>query len=87
MEIIKNQTLYKCSYCGKRLLTKKGAKIHEERYCRHEDSPHEQAEKRKREECTHENTHEVWSYMAGEAVMEPDHLECLDCGEWLRGGD
>lgn len=26
---------------------------------------------------------EKWSYIPGEVVMQPDHDECLLCGEWL----
>lgn len=33
MKVLTNQTLYQCDHCGKRLLTKHGAKVHEEQYC------------------------------------------------------
>ena len=31
-------------------------------------------------ECDHENIRTVWTRIPGEAVEEPDHDECLDCG-------
>lgn len=27
---------------------------------------------------------EIWSYIPGEAVMQPDHLECRLCGERIK---
>lgn len=30
---LKNQTLYQCEQCGKRLLTPHGAKLHKTKYC------------------------------------------------------
>ncbi|MFD2210701.1 hypothetical protein ACFSMW_13405 [Virgibacillus halophilus] len=36
------------------------------------------------EKCHHPITDEVWSTIPGEsAVMQPDHVECMICGEWL----
>jgi len=80
MEVIKNVTVYKCSYCGKRLLTKKGAKIHENKYCWHSDSPHQKSIVEKKEKCEHKNVETQYSYIPGEAVKEPSHNECMDCG-------
>lgn len=79
MRVLKNQTIYQCEYCGKRLLSKRGAKIHEEEYCR--NSPKVQ-EKRIREimSCNHEwDTH--WTPIPGEEWRyEPDHSYCIRCG-------
>lgn len=82
MIILKNQTLFQCEYCDKRLLSKLGAKIHEEDYCR--NSP---MVKRKKEDeirnCNHEmDTH--WNYIPGEAVMEPQYDYCINCGATSR---
>lgn len=33
--------------------------------------------------CHHPLVHEVWSGIPGEYVMQPDHEECLICGEWV----
>lgn len=81
MEILKNQTLYKCSYCGKRLLSKKGCVLHENEYCKDWKSPYQQAVKKFQAECEHKNTDEVWDYIPGEAVKEPSYVYCLDCGK------
>ena len=78
MRILKNQTIYQCEYCNKRLLSKKGAQIHEEQYCSKSTIV-----KQKRIEvikgCEHD-WDEVWSYIPGEAVMEPSHNVCIKCG-------
>lgn len=79
--ILTNQTLYQCEYCGKRLLTKRGCILHENDYCWHEDSPHKQRIKAIQNACRHENTDEVWGYIPGEAVMQPEHRRCVDCGK------
>ena len=34
-----------------------------------------------KQECQHKNTETVWTYIQGEAVKQPDHDVCLDCGE------
>lgn len=77
MLILENQILYQCEHCNKRFITKQGAKTHEEQYCYLSPIP-----KAKRKErimnCDHE-WHTVWDYMAGEAVKEPDHDECIHC--------
>ena len=79
MEVLKGQTIYKCSYCGKRLLSRNGCKIHEEKYCWHKDSPNKVNMIERRKLCNHE-FEEVWSYIPGEAVMQPDHAKCILCG-------
>jgi hypothetical protein len=33
--------------------------------------------------CDHPKTEEIWTYMLGEAVMEPDHEECIICQKRL----
>lgn len=82
MIVLKNQTLYQCEYCGKRLLSRNGAKIHEEQYCG--QSP---IVKQKRideiKKCNHEYT-EHWDYIPGEAVKEPHYSYCLECGATER---
>ncbi|MCK5017397.1 MAG: hypothetical protein KAS32_10055 [Candidatus Peribacteraceae bacterium] len=83
METLKNQTLYKCSYCGKRLLTKHGCKLHENEYCGAKTSPNIKQIINKRESCSHENIEEVWSYIPRESVKQPDHYKCVDSGAIL----
>ena len=79
MITLKNQTIYQCEYCGKRLLSKNGAKIHEKEYCK--ESP---IVKKKRIEeisnCKHDwETH--WTPIVGEEWRyEPDHSYCGICG-------
>jgi len=80
MKILKNQTIYQCEYCKKRLLSKNGARLHENHYCWQPLSPNQKAIKKKQEECTHENSETIWSYIPGETVKQPDHDLCLDCG-------
>jgi len=83
MNILINQTLYQCSYCGKRLLSVKGCKLHENSYCTNPASPHAKAIIEKQETCPHNNVEEVWSYIPGEAVKQPDHDVCIDCNKRL----
>lgn len=84
MKIIRNQTLYQCSYCGKRKLTKRGCILHEDKYCWHPKSPHKIRVAKgitdKQRNCKHRNTEEIWSYIPGEAVKQPDYELCIDCG-------
>ena len=80
MEILKNQTLYKCSYCGARKLTKRGCIQHETLYCSAELSPHKMDIKKWQAKCPHKNIDTVYSYIPGEAVQQPDHDVCIDCG-------
>ncbi|MCM3110651.1 hypothetical protein [Lederbergia lenta] len=78
MKTLKNQTIYQCEYCNKRLLSKNGAKIHEEEYCK---QSHIVKQKRIDEiiACNHDmETH--WGYIPGEAVMEPQYQYCVECG-------
>ena len=80
MKILKNQTIYQCSHCGKRLLSRNGCKIHENKYCTHWDSPNMANLRKKQAECPHENTDTEYTYIPGEAVKEPHHDYCIDCG-------
>jgi hypothetical protein len=80
MEIIKNQTIYQCSFCGKRLLSRNGCKIHEKKYCNRWYSPNKINLRKKQEDCPHNNCETAYSYIPGEAVQEPDYGYCLDCG-------
>jgi hypothetical protein len=74
MEILKNQTLYQCSFCSKRLLTKAGAILHENDYCKNENSPHV-------ENCKHEHVETAWVLISGEDnAHEPDYDFCVECG-------
>lgn len=78
MITLENQTLYQCEYCNKRLLSKNGAKIHEEQYC--SQSPIlKQKILDKKMNCKHE-WYTSYSYIPGEAVMEPDYTYCIHCG-------
>lgn len=78
MITLKNQTIYQCEYCKKRLLSKQGAKIHEEQYCW--ASPIVRKKEIDRiKDCDHEMD-TVWDYIPGEAVKEPQYDECLKCG-------
>ena len=79
MKILTNQTLYKCSYCGRKKLSKKGCLLHENEYCSNEFSPNRIKAKRRQEECKHEHKEMVYSYIPGEAVQQPDHEKCIDC--------
>jgi DNA-directed RNA polymerase subunit RPC12/RpoP len=83
MKVLKNQTVYKCEYCSKKNFTKRGSELHETKYCKNENSPHQKAIVKKQEECLHENTELIWSYIPGEAVKEPDYDQCIDCGKRL----
>ena len=84
MIILENQKLFQCSYCGKRLLTKQGAELHEKNYCHSEESPHivnnniKMVENQKN--CKHEHIETKYYYIPGEAVMEPQYDFCVDCG-------
>lgn len=71
MIVVPNQTVFKCEHCGRRLLTRSGAKKHEQEYCRVV----------RQANCKHENIDTKYSYIPGEAVMEPDYDYCLDCGK------
>ncbi|OAK70066.1 hypothetical protein [Lederbergia galactosidilytica] len=78
MKTLKNQTIYQCEYCNKRLLSKNGARIHEEQYCW--NSP---IVKQKRIDVIRACKHEwdtVWDYIPGEAVKEPQYDQCIKCG-------
>jgi len=70
---LENQTLFQCSFCKKRLLTKRGCVLHEKLYCKNNESPHVI-------NCEHENIETSYRYIPGEAVQEPDYNYCVDCG-------
>jgi DNA-directed RNA polymerase subunit RPC12/RpoP len=74
MEVLNNQTVYKCSFCAHKTFTKRGMKLHEENYCKGANSPRVQ-------NCEHENIGTAWVPMRGEENrMEPDYDFCEDCG-------
>ena len=71
---IKNQTIYKCQYCGKRYLTKQGCKKHEIDYCKSPNAP-------RVINCKHKEVVTVWIPIVGEENrQEPDYDYCIDCG-------
>ena len=84
MIILKDQTLYKCEYCGKRLLTRGGAQMHEQSYCKNPESPHmiEDAARvaRNQANCGHYNKETIWRCIPGEAVKMPYYDVCTGCG-------
>ncbi|EIJ79143.1 hypothetical protein PB1_16339 [Bacillus methanolicus PB1] len=51
--------------------------------CKYKHDSHNDRFERFKSRCHHPITHEVWSYIPGEAVMQPDHDECLICGKWV----
>lgn len=74
MEVLTNQTVYKCSFCKHKTFTKKGMILHENKYCKGIDSP-------RVKNCKHENVSTVWIPMLGEGSrMEPNYDYCVDCG-------
>lgn len=79
MEILRNQTLYRCSYCNRRKLTKRGCIEHENKYCGNELSPHMMGIKKTQAECLHKKKETIWTYIPGECVQQPDHDVCIDC--------
>ncbi|MGN4127662.1 hypothetical protein ACMGD3_22030 [Lysinibacillus sphaericus] len=79
MKVLENQTLFQCDHCGKRLLTKHGAKIHEEEYCKSSaqliDKGYEILIN-----CQHDWV-ERWAPIPGEEhLRQPSHDECIKCG-------
>ena len=81
MRILKNQIIYQCSYCGKRLLSKKGAKLHEEEYCWHSKSPSQIGIRERQLRCKHLRVATEYTCMPKGIVKEPAYSYCLDCGE------
>lgn len=53
--------------------------------CKYKLEQHNQRYKKFQEHCEHpkEFIEEIWSYIPGECVKQPDHLECRLCGEWI----
>jgi DNA-directed RNA polymerase subunit RPC12/RpoP len=84
MKTITNQTIYQCEYCGKRLLSRNGAKIHENKYCWHPDSPHKKNIAAQQASCNHELTVTVYCPMPGEPGLQmPDYDICVKCNKKL----
>jgi len=81
MKILKEQTLYQCSYCGKRLLTKQGCALHENNYCNNLESPNAKRIDNFKKNCQHKNRGTAYRYIPGEAVQEPDYDYCVECGK------
>ncbi len=81
---LQNQILFQCEFCGKRLLTKKGAGIHERQYCWHPDSIHQKLIvediKNKQSNCKKHEWETSYTYIPGECVKEPDYEMCILCG-------
>lgn len=70
MKVLTGKTIYQCEHCNKRLLTKKGMKLHESQFCRVV----------KQATCKHENIATSWVSIVGEEHrMEPDYDYCTDC--------
>lgn len=51
--------------------------------CKYKIEEHNRRFERFKPHCKHPIINEVWDYIPGEAVMQPDHNECLICGAWL----
>lgn len=51
--------------------------------CVYKDKEHKRRFDKFKPNCKHKLTYEVWSYILGECVKQPDHKECLICGEWI----
>jgi hypothetical protein len=51
--------------------------------CRYRQLEHERRFELFKPKCPHPIVHEVWSYIPGEYVMQPDHDVCQVCGEWI----
>lgn len=66
-EIIRGYTFYKCPKCHYKRIQ------HEKRY------------KKFQKNCRHPGKfiHEVWSYIPGECIKQPDHFECGLCEKWI----
>jgi len=78
MRELLNQKTYQCEFCDKRFITKRGAHLHEEKYCW--KSPIPKANKAiEIMSCEHDFQME-YTYIAGEAIQEPSHKECIKCG-------
>ena len=78
MKVLENQTLYQCEFCGKRLLSKKGASLHERQFCK---VVRDARKLEKQRVCKHEKIDTHYDYILGEAVMEPKYDYCVDCGK------
>jgi len=84
MKTLYNQTIYQCEYCGKRLLSRNGAKIHENEYCWSPDSPAQKAIIEAQEKCDHpyDKRETVYHTMPGEShLLEPNYDICSLCNK------
>lgn len=70
---LENQVIYKCQFCGKRALTKRGSIIHERSFCKHENSTN-------RKNCKHERIETKWTSGAPYEQV-PAYDYCPDCGK------
>ncbi|MGD1413400.1 hypothetical protein [Bacillus stercoris] len=78
MKVLENQTLYQCEHCGKRLMTKHGARLHERVYC---SVVKEEEQKKRQESCEHKHMEMSYCTMPGEDYLQiPDYECCSDCG-------
>jgi len=82
MIVLKNQTIYKCEYCGHRKLSKTGVILHEREYCKNENSPAQKNILDKQANCTHEHVETAWTPIVGEEFRsEPNYDYCVDCNK------
>ncbi len=51
--------------------------------CRYKQESQEKRFNLFKTKCHHPIVSEEWSFIPGETVMQPDHDECVICGEWL----
>lgn len=51
--------------------------------CKYKIDDHNRRFERFKPHCKHPIIEEVWDYIPGEAVKQPDHDECLICGKWV----
>lgn len=52
--------------------------------CKRKQEQHKKRFEIFKKNCHHPIKTLVWDYIPGECVMQPDHNECLVCGEWVR---
>ncbi|WP_144456859.1 hypothetical protein [Bacillus pumilus] len=81
-KVLKDQTLYQCEQCGKRLLTPHGAKLHETKYCSVVRLREAIIEHKKRQEsCEHKHMEMSYGTWLGEDHLQvPEFEYCVDCG-------
>lgn len=49
--------------------------------CKYQHMQHEKRFNKFCDGCKHPIKQEIWSYIPGEYIKQPDHLECLICGK------